>query len=105
MAAHALGEGLAVGALLGTRPRRMAWWLVAMCLGPALGAGLTDAVWRLETATPLLLAVAVGILAQASRVSLRAAVRQRPGRWLPPRPAAAAALAAVVAALAVHITG
>ena len=105
VAAHAVGEGLAVGALLGTRPRRMALWLAAMCVGPALGAGLTGLFPPLNTAEPVLLAVAVGILAQASRVSLRAAFHRRPDRWLAPRPVTATAVAAVVTALAVHITG
>ncbi|HJT03454.1 MAG TPA: hypothetical protein VJ757_07480 [Pseudonocardiaceae bacterium] len=105
LAAHALGEGLAVGALLGTRPRQMALWLAAMCLGPALGAELTNLFPLLDTAKPLLLAVAVGILAQASRVSLRAAFHRRPDRWPSPRPATATAVAAVVTALAVYITG
>lgn len=105
LSVHALGEGLALGALLGTRPRRMVWWLAVMCLAPVLGAGVTHAIPMVDGAEPLLLAVAVGILAQACRVSLRAALHRHAGRWLSPRPAAAAVLAAAVTALAVYVTG
>ncbi|HJT03417.1 MAG TPA: hypothetical protein VJ757_07295 [Pseudonocardiaceae bacterium] len=105
LAVHALGEGLAVGALLGTRPRRMVGWLAVMCLAPVLGAAVTGAIPVAAGVEPVLLAVAVGILAQACRISLRAAFSRRGGRWPSPRPAAAAVVAAAVTALAVYVTG
>ena len=107
LAAHAFGEGLATGALLGGQPRRrVAGWLALTCLSPAIGAAATDAFPVPEAAEPVLVAVAAGVLAQAARVSLRAAFRGlRPGRLLLSRPAATATMAAIVTALAVHVAG
>ena len=57
-------------------------------------------------AEPVLLAVAACVLAQAARVSLRAAFRGlRPTRLLLSRPAATTMMAALVAVLAVHGLG
>jgi hypothetical protein len=71
----------------------VAGWLDLMCLSPA-------------AAEPVLLALAAGVLAQAARVSLRAAFRgPRPADLLLSRPAAATTMAAIVTALAVHADG
>lgn len=100
---HALGEGLAVGALLRTQPRRLACWLIVMCAGPVVGAVTVDAIPSLQVAEPLLLAVAGGIIAQAARISLRAAFPRHGTRWL--ASAMAVAVAAVATTLAVHAVG
>lgn len=107
LAAHAFGEGLATGALLGGRPARLvAGWLGLMCLSPVIGAVVTDAFPVPEAAEPVLVAVAAGVLGQAARVSLAAAFRGlRPTRLLLSRPAAAAAMAAAVTVLAVRGAG
>jgi zinc transporter ZupT len=107
LAAHAFGEGLATGALLGGQPRRrVTGWLALMCLSPVIGAAVTDAFPFPAAAEPVLLAVAAGVLAQAARVSLRAAFRgSQPTRLLLSRPAAATTMAAIVTALAVHAAG
>lgn len=107
LAVHALGEGMAVGALLTGRSRAyLSGWLAVMCAGPLAGAALTGA-YRLPSATgPLLVAVAAGIIAQAARVSLRAAFdHMRLPALLLSGPAAAMMMAAAVTALAVHIAG
>jgi ZIP family zinc transporter len=107
LAAHAFGEGLATGALLGGQPRRrVAGWLALMCLSPVIGAAAAGTFPVPEAAEPVLLALATGVLAQAARVSLRAAFRGlRPARLLLSRPAATTTMAAVVTALAVHAVG
>jgi hypothetical protein len=107
LAAHAFGEGLATGALLGGQPRRrVAGWLALMCLSPVIGAAAADSFPVPAAAEPMLLALATGVLAQAARVSLRAAFRGlRPARLLLSRPAATAAMAAIVTPLAVHAAG
>jgi zinc transporter ZupT len=107
LAAHAFGEGLATGALLGGQPRRrVAGWLALMCLSPVVGAAAASAFPVPAAAEPLLLAVAAGVLAQAARVSLRAAFRGlQPTRLLLSRAAATTAMAAVVTVLAVHAAG
>jgi ZIP family zinc transporter len=107
LAAHALGEGLATGALLGGQPRRrVAGWLALMCLSPVIGAAATDAFPVPAGPEPVLLALAAGVLAQAARMSLRAAFRGlRPARILLSRPAATTTMAAIVTALAVHAAG
>jgi ZIP family zinc transporter len=103
LAAHAFGEGLAAGALL---RHRVAGWLAAMCVSPILGAAAASAFAVPEAAEPVLLAVAAGILAQATWTSLRAAFRGlRPARLLLSRPAAAATTAAILTTLAVHAVG
>lgn len=105
LAAHALGEGLAVGALLANGGRRrLATWLTAMCVGPAVGAATAGAYP--EGAGPILVAAAAGVLIQAARISLRAAFRHtRPRAVLLSPPAAAVVAAAVITALAVHAAG
>src|SRR5215470_7129786 len=107
LAAHAFGEGLATGALLGGQPRRrVAGWLALMCLSPVIGVAATGAFAVPAAAEPVLLALATGVLAQAARVSLRAAFRGlRPTRQLLSRAAAATTMAAVVTVLAVHGAG
>jgi hypothetical protein len=73
---HALAEGLAAGALLGSQPRRRATtWLTAMCLSPVAGAVVTSARPLPAAAGPVLLALAAGVLAQAAH---------QPGRCLTP---------------------
>ena len=107
LAVHALGEGLAAGALLRAQPpRRVAAWLSAMCVSPAIGAAAAAAHPVPAAAEPILLAAAAGVLAQAARVSLRAAFhRLRPAQVIVSRPAAAAAIAAVITVLAVRAMG
>jgi ZIP family zinc transporter len=107
LAAHAFGEGLATGALLGGQPRRrVAGWLALMCLSPVIGAAATDTLPIPAAAEPVLLALAAGVLAQAARVSLRVAFRGlRPTRLLLSRPAATTGVAAIVTVLAVHGVG
>jgi ZIP family zinc transporter len=107
LAVHALGEGLAVGALLRSRDgRRMAAWLAVMCLGPVVGVLVTAAFPLPDAVGPLLLGFAAGIIAQAARVSLRSAFHHARGmRALVSRPALAVVMAAVVTTLAVHIAG
>lgn len=105
LAVHALAEGVAVGALLRSQPRRqMAAALAAMCLGPALGAaaaGLLPAV-----AEAVLVALAAGVLAQAAWVSAKTAVHLAPtGGLLTIRPVVAGLAAAAVTALAVLLAG
>jgi ZIP family zinc transporter len=103
LAAHAFGEGLAAGALL---RRRVAGGLAVMCVSPVLGAAAASAFAVPEAAEPVLLAVAAGILAQATWTSLRAAFRGlRPARLLLSRPAAATTTAAILTTLAVHAAG
>lgn len=103
LAVHSLGEGMAVGALLRDQPRRLVGWLAVMCIGPAVGAVVADALPALDVAEPLLLAVAAGVLAQAARISLRAAFpRQSLNLRLATAPAAAVLVAASVTALAVY---
>lgn len=107
LAVHALGEGLAVGALLtGRSTARLAIWLGVMCAAPVAGATVAGAHHFPETAGPLLVAFAAGVLAQAARVSLRAAsVHLRPRAFLLSAPAAAVAVTGALTALAVHLAG
>jgi zinc transporter ZupT len=107
LAMHAFGEGLATGALLGSQPRRrVAGWLAAMIVSPVLGAAAAGALAVPAAAEPVLLALAAGILAQATRISLRAAFRGlRPARLLLSQPAAATVTAAVLTTVAVHLAG
>jgi zinc transporter ZupT len=107
LAMHAFGEGLAAGALLGTRPRRqVAGWLAAMSISPVLGAAAPGVLPVPAAAEPVLIALAAGILAQAARISLRAAFHGvRPTRLLFSRPAAATATAAILTTVAVHAVG
>ena len=103
LAVHAFCEGLAVGALVDGRSRRAAWWLAALCAGPIAGAVATS-VYRLpDTASPLLVAVAAGVVAQAARVSLRVAFRSPRALVSPAAPALAAG--AALTAAAVHLAG
>ena len=77
-----------------------------MCLSPGIGAAATDTFPVPPAAEPVLLALVAGVLAQAARVSLRAAFRGlRPARLLLSGPAATTAMAAIVTALAVHAVG
>jgi hypothetical protein len=107
LAVHALGEGLAVGALLRAYPRRHAAILLSVtCVSPVIGLLASSAFPMPAAATPLLLALAGGVLAQAGRVSLRAACHGRsPGRFLVFGPAAATTAAAAITVLAVHAAG
>lgn len=107
LAVHAFGEGLATGALLGAqRRRRVAGWLAAMSISPLAGAAAASAVGVPAAAGPVLLAVAAGVLAQAARVTLRAAFRGLyPSQFLLSSRAAAIVMAAVTTTLAVYATG
>lgn len=106
LAVHAFGEGLAIGALLGAQPRRAAGWLATMSVSPVVGAAAAGALPVPAAAEPVLLALAVGVLAQAARVSLRAAfLGLRTSRILLSQLAATTTMAAIVTALAVHAAG
>ncbi|MGV9993642.1 hypothetical protein [Streptomyces sp. NPDC003374] len=101
---HAAGEGLALAALLGTRPgRRMAPWIALACLSPVAGAFLTSALPIPDGLMPLLLAAVAGVLAQAARVALGLVRRQWPAdRRLLAAPATTAmAVAALLGTLVV----
>ena len=106
LAVHALAEGVAVGALLAGQSRwRVGGWLAALCLSPAAGAAAISASRLPSAAGPVLLALAAGVLAQAARISLRAASRTPAGRRLAPGAAAALLAAAAVTAVAVRAAG
>jgi ZIP family zinc transporter len=106
LAVHAFGEGMAVGALLRQQRRRLAVWLALMCIGPVVGAWAASAIPALDIAEPLLLALAAGVLAQAARISLRAAFPRRHSEWrLAAAPTVALMVAASLTALAVHAVG
>ena len=107
LAVHGLAEGLAVGALLGSRSRRrLAGWLAAMCLSPVAGAAAISAYQLPAAAEPVLLALAGGVLTQAARISLGAAMpRAAAGRRMATRTAAALLAAAAVTAMAVRVAG
>jgi hypothetical protein len=84
----------------------VAGWLALMCISPVIGAAAAGAFGVPATAEPVLLAVAAGVLAQAARVSLRAAFRGvRPAQLLLSRAAATTTMAAIVTVLAVHVAG
>lgn len=107
LAVHALAEGLAAHTLLmpGTGRRRVLW-LTAMCASPVAGA-LLAAAWPVpQSARPLLLAIAAGVVAQAARVSLAAAFhRARPALFAACGPACATVIAAAITVLAVRAAG
>lgn len=107
LAVHAFAEGLAVGALLVSQPRRrIAMLLAAMCVSPIAGAWAAHVQPLPAAAEPLLIALAAGVLAQAARVSLKAAAYHAPvGRFLSFRDGAAVLVAATATALAVAATG
>jgi len=106
LAVHALAEGVAVGSLLaGQSRRRVGGWLAALCLSPVAGAAAISAYRLPSAAGPVLLALAAGVLAQAARISLRAASRTPAGRRLAPGAAAALLAAAAVTAVAVRAAG
>ncbi|GAA2651267.1 hypothetical protein [Streptomyces vastus] len=103
---HAVGEGLALAALLGVQPtRRVAPWIGLACLSPVAGAFVTSALPIPAGIMPLLLAFVGGVLAQAAWVALRLAHQQRPaGRRVLGVPAAMAmTLMAVLTALVVLV--
>jgi zinc transporter ZupT len=105
LAVHALGEGMATGALLGAQPRRLAGALAAMSVSPLIGAAAAGAFGVPAAAEPVLLALAAGIIAQAARVSLRAAFHGLRTSRLLLSHTAATTLAAIITALAVHTAG
>jgi zinc transporter ZupT len=107
LAAHAFGEGIATGTLLGGQPRRrVAGWLALMCISPVIGAAAAGAFGVPSAAEPVLLAGAARVLAQAARVSLRAAFQGlRPAQLLLSPAAATTTMAAIVTVLAVHGVG
>lgn len=106
LAVHAIGEGLAVGALLAGRSRRqVAAWLAVMCGGTVVGAVTAGAYPLPKAAGPLLVAVAAGVVAQAARVGLGVAFRHLQPRILFSPTAAATVTAAAITAMAVHLAG
>lgn len=104
---HAMGEGLAVGALLRGQPRRRAAaWLAVMCVSPVVGVLVTGAYPVPATVSPVLLAAAGGVIARAALVSFRAACHGLSlVRFLVSGPAAATTAAAAITMLAVHAAG
>ncbi len=106
LAVHALAEGVAVGALLGSQPRRrLTGWLALMGLSPIAGAAAISTFPLPPAAEPLLLALAAGVLAQVARISLGGAFRVRDGRRAAPRAVATFLATAAVTALAVGFAG
>jgi zinc transporter ZupT len=106
LAVHAFAEGLAAGALLGAQRRRVAGWLAAMSVSPIFGAVAASAFPVPQATEPVLLALAAGVIAQATRVSLRAAFHGLcTSRFEFSRAAATVAIAAVITALAVNTAG
>lgn len=106
LAVHAFGEGLAVGALLAGRSgRRLVMWLAVLCAGTVVGATTAGAHPPPASLSPLLVAVAAGIIAQAALISVRAAFAELRPRVLVSSPAAATLAAAAVTAVAVHLAG
>jgi hypothetical protein len=106
LAVHAFAEGLAAGALLGAQRRRVAGWLAAMSVSPIFGAVAASAFPVPQATEPVLLALAAGVIAQAARVSLRAAFHGLcTSRFEFSRAAATVAIAAVITALAVNTAG
>jgi ZIP family zinc transporter len=103
---HALAEGVAAGTLLaGQSRRRVTGMLAVMCLSPAVGAIVAGSYPLPAAATPVLLALAAGVLAQAAWLSLATITRQPSGWRLAPHTAAVMLAAAVVTALAVRAVG
>jgi ZIP family zinc transporter len=103
---HALAESVAAGTLLaGQSRRRVAGMLTIMCLSPAAGAIVAGSCRSPAAATPVLLALAAGILAQAAWLSLATITRQPAGWRLAPQTAAVMLAAATVTALAVRAVG
>ena len=97
---------MATGALLGAQPRRLAGALAAMSVSPLIGAAAAGAFGVPAAAEPVLLALAAGIIAQAARVSLRAAFHGlRTSRLQSSQTAATVTMAAIITALAVHAAG
>lgn len=106
LAVHAFGEGMSVGALLRARRRLMALWLGLMCVAPVLGALAVRGIPVLAVAEPFLLALAAGVLAQAARISLRAAFPGPLRGWrLSATPTLALVVAASITAVAIRLTG
>jgi zinc transporter ZupT len=103
LAVHAAGEGVAVGALL---RGRLVVWVTGMCVAPAVGVALAVAAPALGAAEPLMLAVAAGVLLEAARTSLDAAVRRPDGMLvILTKPSGAAAVSALVTLVAVQAVG
>ena len=106
LAVHALAEGVAAGTLLaGQSLRRVTGMLAVMCLSPAAGAIVAGSYRLPAAATPVLLALAAGVLAQAAWLSLGAITRQPSGWRLAPHTAAVVLAAAAVTAMAVRAAG
>jgi ZIP family zinc transporter len=106
LAVHALAEGVAAGTLLaGQSRRRVRGMLAVMCLSPAAGAIAAGSYRLPAAATPVLLALAAGILAQAAWLGLAAITRQPSGWRLAPHTAAVVLAAAAVTAMAVRAVG
>ncbi len=101
----ASGALLVIALLAGQSRRRVGGWLAALCLSLAAGAAAISAYRLPSAAGPVLLALAAGVLAQAARISLRAASRTPAGRRLAPGAAAALLAAAAVTAVAVRVAG
>jgi hypothetical protein len=92
--------------LLGAQRRRVAGWLAAMSVSPIFGAVAASAFPVPQATEPVLLALAAGVIAQAARVSLRAAFHGLcTSRFEFSRAAATVAIAAVITALAVNTAG
>lgn len=103
---HALAEGVAAGALLAGQSRRqVSGMLAVMCLSPAAGAIIASSYRLPAAATPVLLALAAGVLAHAAWISLVTITRETSGWRVAPQSAAVMLAAAAVTALAVRAVG
>jgi ZIP family zinc transporter len=104
---HAVAEGVAVGALLGAQPRRVAGWLAGSHERQPDPWPVAAGAFPLAQATePVLLALAAGVIAEAAWASLRAALHSvHTRRRGLSHTAATVAIAAIVTALAVNTAG
>ncbi|MGA4862215.1 hypothetical protein ACPB9J_06230 [Streptomyces lavendulocolor] len=75
---HSVSEGLALTAVLDARGRRrVAPWLVALCLSPLVGGWITHAASVPEWVHVLLLALVAGVLLRGALTALEVARRRR----------------------------
>lgn len=106
LALHAVGEGMALGALLGSEQRHpVRRWVLMAALSPAPGAVAVSLAPIPEEAHPLLYALLAGVLLRASWIAAKLASGTAPHRRMPGLPALAiligSALATAMVAIAV----
>ncbi|MFD1938437.1 hypothetical protein ACFSKW_43885 [Nonomuraea mangrovi] len=77
---HSASEGLALTALLDLGRQRLAPWLLASCLSPALGVALATLAPLPPAVVPLLLGMITGVLLRTAVVGLKLAGNANGGR-------------------------